>query len=281
MRDRTRRAILVDAPGAGRGVEEPARLRGLAADLSPRSRRVRHARRDSCSGRPIQFAFLHPIEVLQGTVRELGTHLGIELDEEPDEFVTGEPTREAEPNGAVTSEPTEEKERGGQDRPKQPRTSTAVLKRKADGFVLTLPDGPQRDWRNQFAFAVLCCAILPGLYLWGIREPGGIIVGACCLSPFWLFGIASLISAIRLRGPHATIVIGADSLRIALREFSGAITRYEWRKVNIESIEVGFSPLYWKIPQLEIHAEGGTVDLCNGRDEAELKWVAALLCDEL
>jgi hypothetical protein len=89
-----------------------------------------------------------------------------------------------------------------------------------------------------------------------------------------------LLGSINMGRRRAVLAVAGDRLLILLKGPFGS-ERREWARTDLRRIEVGASDMEVNnVPILELHirpATGKTYRLLAGRDEAELRWLAARL----
>lgn len=216
------------------------------------------------SGRPFYVALLYPTETLQSVAVDLAPHLGVDLGGELPEVV-GDEKIEREP---VSLD--------------QPPGSAATLERNEVGLLLTLPPaGLMKGSKGIFLFAVIWCLLtFVMVCLLAFAQAGG---GLLMMIPFFCIGVGLILGAVNMGRRHALIAIVRDSLLLKRMNLFGTKT-HEWPRESIESIAVEPSSVTVNdspVLQLAIRADGKRLGLWTGRDEAELRWIAAVLNDGL
>jgi hypothetical protein len=143
-------------------------------------------------------------------------------------------------------------------------------------------------WRGSsglFLFAVAWCAFLAFFTAFAIagrlgRDDGRVVMAVLFVGLFWAAGLGMLAAAVHMGRRTAVIEVEDGRLRVATRGLLGARER-AWSAGELRAIRVDASG--WEVsdrpvPELQIHPRtSGKVGLLGGRDEGELRWIAARL----
>lgn len=226
------------------------------------------------TGKDFYLALAHKVEVLEHAARDFAPYLGLDTEDAPIEVETPKQTRRRRIKKALVE---------------QPRSSKAILEHNDVGLMLTLPPaGLVRGSKGLFIFGTVWTVFIALMTIGllgadAIGEDGDGWLALLILIPFWLVGGVVLTIAINMGRRRALIGVIHDKLAIKRTNLFGTKT-HEWHAANIELIDVEASSMRVNnspVPQLAIHAGGDRLGLWTGRDEQELKWIAAVLNDAL
>lgn len=167
----------------------------------------------------------------------------------------------------------------------QPPDSLVVLEQNISGVRLTVP--PAGLWRGSvgfFAFALMWCAFMVVLTVMmvssGLRKHDGIWIPILFIVVFWAVGLGMLASAINMGRRTATLDVQGGRLCVETKGLFGA-KRLEWSQAEIAAIRADSSGMEVNerpVIELQIYPIAGKkVGLLAGRDEDELRWMAARL----
>jgi len=164
-----------------------------------------------------------------------------------------------------------------------PAGSRAVLETHADGLTVTLPPaGVLKGSRGLFWFSMFWCGFMslfsPVWFLGGWGAHLWFVIPFLAL--FWAIGLAMFFGALNMGCRHARLEVSGDRLKIVRRgPFGGS--EHHWRADELKAIRVGPSGMSINnrcILNLHVVPRRGTKQkLFAGRDEDELRWLAAAL----
>jgi len=197
-------------------------------------------------------------------------------------------------SGAISSEPVKVEVVDTLARPdenedtnlQQPSGSSVRLEERGMGIRLVVPpDGIWKGSKGLFFFSLLWCGfmcVFTGFTVFSVFKGSGNVPMAfwIFIPAFWLIGFGLLAGAVHLGRRRAELTADSDRLRIETAGILGVKQR-EWSRAEIAAVradasgmEVNDRPLI----ELQIHpAIGKKCGFLAGRDQAELRWIAAHL----
>lgn len=165
----------------------------------------------------------------------------------------------------------------------QPTNSSVELKQFATGLQMTVPPlGLIRAAKGLFFFAIMWCGFLAFFTAMATSlSPRKIDLGlVIILIVFWCVGVWLLVWAIQMGRRTAVLYVEGDRLRVEIKGLFGTKTR-EWQRSELAAIRADASGAEINnrpVIELQVHLRTGKkVGLLAGRDEAELRWIAARL----
>lgn len=165
----------------------------------------------------------------------------------------------------------------------QPTNSSVELKQFATGLQMTVPPlGLIRGAKGLFFFAIMWCGFLAFFTAMATSlSPRKIDLGlVIILIVFWCVGVWLLVWAIQMGRRTAVLYVEGDRLRVEIKGLFRTKTR-EWQRSELAAIRANASGAEINnrpVIELQVHLRTGKkVGLLAGRDEAELRWIAARL----
>ena len=162
---------------------------------------------------------------------------------------------------------------------------SGVIK-EANGEVLRLTLPPRGVWRaakSLLIFGIFWCSFMLLFSVgsgFGRKFEAGSSVWliVAFLALFWAIGLALILVAVNMGRRRAMLLASPRELRIAQTGLFGA-KRFLWRADAIKMVQVGPSGMEVNgVPVLDLRiqpVEGKAKGFFAGRDEAELRWIAA------
>lgn len=166
--------------------------------------------------------------------------------------------------------------------PQQPTDSQVVLEESGAGLTMTIPPaGIRKGSQGLFSFSLIWLGfmtVFTSAWVFAGNQVEWFVY--LFIAGFWAIGFAMLTAAINMGKRHAVIDMIHDTLLITRKNIFG-VKQNEWRRDEIKSIRCGASGMEVNnepVIELQIHPkEGKKVGLFSGRDDAELKWMAAVI----
>lgn len=170
--------------------------------------------------------------------------------------------------------------------PEQPAGSRIFLEQRGAGIRLVVP--PAGIWKGSkglFFFSLLWCGFMvlfTALSAFGKSKSSGSLPLPVFLfiAGFWLIGFGMLAGAVHMGRRRAELSADSTGLRIETQGLFGAKQR-EWTRGDIAAIRADASGMTVNdrpVIELQIHpAMGKKAGFLAGRDEDELRWIAAQL----
>ncbi len=167
----------------------------------------------------------------------------------------------------------------------QPTSSRAHLEQWSSGLRLTVP--PAGLWRGSkglFLFGLLWCGFM-AVVTWFVATgevewDGPSWVLFVFIALFWGAGLGLLAGAVNLGRRTAVMTVEGGRLHITTRGVLGQ-KEWEWNPGELSAVRADASGMEINerpVLELQIHpAVGGKVGFLAGRDEEELRWMAACL----
>lgn len=215
---------------------------------------------------PLRAAPVYPVGLLLPVAARLAELLGLPGDAPAVEtFAPG-----AVPPGALSDQP--------------PPGSRAVLERNPAGLLLTVPPQGFRGAARTLLLLGAAFALLP-LVLGGaaFMAEGGEGAVFAILGVFLAIGLALVTGGVVAARRHALVAIAQGDLLIR-RESPLGVRRHEFPRGEVTAVLVVDSNTHVNdrpLKQLRIETRGRPLRLWTGRDERELRWIAAVLQDGL
>jgi hypothetical protein len=167
----------------------------------------------------------------------------------------------------------------------QPAASRVHLEQWSSGLRLTVP--PAGLWRGSkglFLFGLFWCSFMAVFTAFAatgdVEWDGASWVLFLFIAGFWAVGLGLLAGAVNLGRRTAVITVEGGRLHIATRGVLGRRER-EWNPGEVSAVRADASGMEVNdrpVLELQVHrAVGGKVGFLAGRDDEELRWMAASL----
>jgi hypothetical protein len=166
----------------------------------------------------------------------------------------------------------------------QPEGSPIQVEEYPTGVTLTVPPaGVWRGGKGLCFFGLIWCGIMSVISLaaiFGTPEDEIPWFVYLIFVGFWAIGAAILLGGINMGIRRAVLAVVDDSLMVLQIGLFGS-KRREWTRDQIDRIVCGASGMEVNdrpVLQLQIHGNSrGKFSVLTGRDDAELRWIAATL----
>jgi hypothetical protein len=168
----------------------------------------------------------------------------------------------------------------------QPAGSTIQFQQLRSGIRLSVPAaGLWKGSKGLFFFALLWCAfcgVFTGLFLFDhFKKEEALTSGFWVFVPlFWFAGLGMLAGAINMGRRRAEVLAESGRLQIQTTGLFGTKQR-EWARGEVAAVRMDASGMEVNerpVLELQVHpVTGKKAGFLAGRDEAELRWMAALL----
>lgn len=172
------------------------------------------------------------------------------------------------------------------DEVQRPANSRVELEERGAGFRLAIP--PAGLWKGSkglFFFSLLWCGfmcVFTGISIHSLfTGSGGVPVAFWIFIPvFWLIGLSLMLGAVNMGRRSAELAVDSGRLRVETKGIFGVKVR-EWSRVELAAVRADASGMEVNdrpVIELQIHpVTGKKCGLLAGRDEQELRWMAAQL----
>ncbi len=172
------------------------------------------------------------------------------------------------------------------DEVQRPANSRVQLEERGGELRLTIP--PAGLWKGSkglFFFALLWCGfmcVFTGISVYSqFKSSEGVPLAFWIFIPvFWLIGISLMLGAINMGRRGAELTADSGRLRVETKEIFGVKIR-EWLRAELAAVRADASGMemnHRPVIELQIHpVTGKKSGLLAGRDEQELRWLAAQL----
>jgi hypothetical protein len=172
-------------------------------------------------------------------------------------------------------------------RDERPAGSDIVADKSPDGLVLTVPE----EHRGEALIAVLIGLVCGSLGICGgvgtaLSDPASLPWPAYGgLAFFAILGMALVAAGILKGGQRELVLRVADNTLFFEGKSAFGATELRWPReqianINVEDVQTN-EARFWALQVVPYPGEGETCGVLQERDEAELRWVAALLRREL
>lgn len=167
----------------------------------------------------------------------------------------------------------------------QPQGSKVTLEESPSATILTVPAaGLWRGSKGLFFFALLWLAFSSAMLVAMVLAEGSKgepvpVAGWLFLSLFEAIGIAMLLAAVNMGKRQAMFAVTGTELKCAEVNLFGT-KKHTWPIQSVTNIATGPSGMKVNkrhVMQLQITSDAGMKGMLAGRDEAELRWMAAVL----
>lgn len=220
------------------------------------------------------IVFSYPKDWLLAVAEELKTYVGSGA-------TSSEPLRvEVVESGAKT-----EIAKADDDAVQRPATSRVQLETRGAGLRLTVP--PAGLWKGSkglLFFSLVWCAFMTvfttAFFLPNTQREVSVGIFLLIISGFWAIGISLLAGAINMGRRSAELTVDSGHLRVETKGVFGLKVR-EWSRTELSAVRADASGMEVNdrpVIELQIHpVTGKKCGLLAGRDEQELRWMAAEL----
>jgi len=124
------------------------------------------------------------------------------------------------------------------------------------------------------------CVFTTMFFLPSVKKEGSLLVFLLFIAGFWLIGLGMLAGAVNLGRRTAKLSVDLGRLHVEINGLFGRKERV-WSRDEIAAVCAGPSGMEVNdrpVIELQIHPVGGKkVGFLGGRDEPELRWMAAQL----
>lgn len=220
----------------------------------------------------------YPLPQLLPLAEELARRCNVDMEQKPGEL--------ARPVVAVVQQLMTPEDAEPPVSLKQPDESDIEVEEAADGVTLKVP--PAGVWEGSKGLLVFSIfwngfmAIVTGAFVFSNDGPKGkdLFIVVPFFGLFWAVGIGLALGAINMGKRRAVLAVVGDRL-LALQTGIFGGKRQQWQKEEILEIRSGPSGMTVNdVPVLELQivpVTGSKFGMLSGRDETELRWVAAKL----
>lgn len=168
----------------------------------------------------------------------------------------------------------------------KPADSQVRVEKRPNGILLVIPPaGLRKGGKGLFGFGIIWClimAVFTGIFVLAKGENSSGLPWAVWLffAAFWLVGIGMLAGAVNMGRRRAMLLVENGRLSVAQSGIFGA-KKWDWNRDDIAAVRADASGMEINntpVIDLQIHlSKGRKVGLFAGRDERELRWMAAEL----
>lgn len=167
----------------------------------------------------------------------------------------------------------------------QPINSDAIVEKTHRSLTIILPKLGAKGAKGLPLFALLYFSLVVIATVIEVFDESPESLSFFIAMPlFWLVGIGLVLSVMHMARRHAIIDVVDDTLLITRGGLFG-LRQQKWRRSDLKTINVGPGLVRINnqpVNQLHIHSHNGEkATLFSERDDNELKWLAATLCDAM